>query len=142
MYYNTRVLVCINILDQNFRRNSDFRFAKFVVDVDLGHCRRHDNWTPCSVARRRDSRRFGTMPLLVLVGLLPCCGQEVSKMRFPSAGRLRPTFSFFLICCDAQVWALTCISGSSSTRDSDFLLAQLVQDVDMGYSQNNDYEGA
>ena len=91
-----------------------FHRPKIVVAVCIGYSRGHDRLRACSLARRRDLRRYGTMPLHTcpcryVIPLLAGGNQD----EVPSVGMLRPTCSvcpFTAIrkyCCLGAFWTAT-----------------------------------
>ena len=61
LLHDTEVPVRKCLSDNNFRRNSVFRRAKIVVAVGVACFQRRDRLGACSLSRRRDPRRRGTM---------------------------------------------------------------------------------
>ena len=62
-YGDTRVRLRMCISDDNLKRKSVLHRAKIVVGVGVGSFRRHDRARAWSLARRRDLRRNGNIPL-------------------------------------------------------------------------------
>ena len=61
LLHDTEVPVRKCLSDNNFRRNSVIRRAKIVVAVGVACFQRRDRLGACSLSRRRDPRRRGTM---------------------------------------------------------------------------------
>ena len=81
-YSDTQGRVCKCISGDNSIRNSVASVAKLVVDVGRGCFRRHECLRSCSLARRRESRRYGNPSLSLSV-----CYSAMGR-RYPKLGSL------------------------------------------------------
>ena len=93
IWTDTQVRIRSCILDSNFIQMSEFLHAKIVVDVFRGCSRRNEYESACSLDRRRDLRRLGTMPVLTY----PCCSGSLLWVAYIkdeaiAAGNLRPSY--------------------------------------------------
>ena len=63
LYVDTQVRVGSWISDNDYLRDSVSHLPKAAEEVCVGHFRAHDPSMACTLAQRRDWRRYGTMPL-------------------------------------------------------------------------------
>ena len=138
LYSDAEVRVRKCISDNNYIRNSVFFRARLVVDVGVGCSRGRDRLRARSLARRRDMRWSGSMPLQTChrrlgTPLRAACNQD----ECPPAEIARQVLgcSFY---CETQVLGHNCISDDNYVRKSTFLRAGVVVYAEAGYSRGHD----